>query len=73
MNGGLGIVCIEMFCVMMCSVEVWTFLSAWVGVIGESGMVTTDCSGELERVHNILGVGGRHQNGEWMVDFWKAW
>ena len=71
-NGGLGIVCIEMFCVMMCSVEVWTFLSAWVGVIGESGMVTTDCSGELERVHNILGVGGRHQNGEWMVNFWKA-
>ena len=49
MSGGLGIVCIEMFCVMMCSVEVWTFLSAWVGVIGESGMVTTDCSGELER------------------------
>ena len=49
MSGGLGIVCIETFCMMMCSVEVWTLLSMWVGVIGESGMVTMDCSGESER------------------------
>ena len=45
-NDGLGIVCIETFCMMICLVEVWMFLSQWVG---ESGMVTTDCLGESER------------------------
>ena len=47
-SGGLGIVCMEMFWMMMCSVEVWTLLSTWAAS-GESGTVTTDCSGELER------------------------
>ena len=44
--GELGSVCMETFCMMICLVEVWTFLSRWVG---ESGMVTMDCSGESER------------------------
>ena len=48
-SGRLGIVCMETFCMMMCLVDVWTLLSIWVGVIGESGMVTIDCSGESER------------------------
>ena len=47
-SGGLRIVCMEMFCMIMCSVEVWILLSMWVGVNGESGTVTTDCSGESE-------------------------
>lgn len=36
----------ETFCTMICLVETWTLLSRWVG---ESGMVTMDCSGEFER------------------------
>lgn len=36
----------ETFCTTICLVEVWMFLSRCVG---ESGTVTTDCSGELER------------------------
>ena len=47
-SGGLGIVCMEMFCMMICSVEVWVFLSTWV-TNGESGTVIIDCSGESER------------------------
>ena len=42
----LGIVCMETFCIMMCSVEVWMPLSERRG---ESGTVTTDCSGESEK------------------------
>ena len=45
-SGGLRIVCMETFCTMICSVDVWIFLSRWVG---ESGTVTMDCSGESER------------------------
>ena len=48
MSGGLGIVCMETFWTMMCSVEVWMLLSTWAAN-GESGTVTTDCSGESER------------------------
>ena len=47
-SGGLGIVCMETFCTMICSVEVWMLLSTWVAS-GESGTVTTDCLGESER------------------------
>lgn len=36
----------ETFCTMICLVETWMLLSRWVG---ESGMVTMDCSGEFER------------------------
>ena len=48
MSGGLGIVCMEMFCMMICSVEVWMLLSAWAAN-GVSGTVTMDCLGESER------------------------
>ena len=47
-SGGLGIVCMEMFCMMICSVEVWMLLSAWAAN-GVSGTVTMDCLGESER------------------------
>ena len=47
-SGRLGIVCMETFWTMMCSVEVWMLLSTWAAN-GESGTVTTDCSGESER------------------------
>ena len=47
-SGGLGIVCTEMFCMMMCLVEVWMLLSTWAAS-RESGTVTMDCSGESER------------------------
>ena len=45
-SGGLGIICMETFCMMICLVDVWIFLSKWVG---ESGTVTMDCLGESER------------------------
>ena len=46
MSGRLGIVCIETFCMMMCSVVVWVLLSTWAAS-GESGTVTMDCAGDL--------------------------
>ena len=45
-SGGLRIVCMETFCIMICSVEVWMPLSEQRG---GSGTVTMDCSGESER------------------------